>query len=78
MFKNRYIECVTNYNLEISKKMNNIKCTRVMLDKCISSGCFVFLENAFKLRYVRVIRLGTMNILSNIYLMRQFYLRIHV
>lgn len=38
------IECVTNYNLEISKKMNNIKCTRVMLDKCISSGCFVFLE----------------------------------
>jgi hypothetical protein len=44
IFKQQIIDCVNKYNLKLQNKKYDIKCTRSMRDKCISSGCFVFLE----------------------------------
>ena len=35
---------INTYNLQIKSKTEQIKCTRTMLDKCLASGCFLFLE----------------------------------
>ncbi len=41
------VNSVKLFNLNISNNRDKIKCTRSMLEKCVSSGCFLFLEKRF-------------------------------
>lgn len=42
--KDYLIQIINRFNEELRNKKGSIKCTDIMLDKCIASGCFLFLE----------------------------------
>ena len=42
--KDDIIQQVNRFNEEINNKKDSIKSTNTMLNKCIASGCFLFLE----------------------------------
>ena len=42
--KQEIINLILGFNEEIKNRKDSIKCTKVMLDKCLESGCFMFLE----------------------------------
>ena len=42
--KDYLIQIINRFNEEIRNKKDSIKSTKTMLNKCVTSGCFLFLE----------------------------------